>query len=228
MLGRRSSSIQMGFPTLCMVYGTGREISKGEWREKAGEIFLKITNIFNVSSKNSGVLVSVLGGLLDSNVWKCNNPLPSPCHVFTNVCMEKLWLNISHFVKWKLVQYSSIQLYGICRIAENKKITRIIHRRYIVPLFEKSTLELNSKINSIEKSIFLSHSLLFHDIPSTLRAFPFFEPPLRTETGALSTGGGNFIFPSLDMPRTARFDQILIPPFRLKAFLPSLSLPLSG
>lgn len=137
-------------------------------------------------------------------------------------------MNISHFVKWKLVQCSSIQLYGTCRIAENKKITRIIHRRYIVPLFEKSTLELNSKINSIEKSIFLSHPLLFHDIPSTLRAFPFFEPPLRTETGALSTGGGNFIFPSLDMPRMARFDQILIPPFRLKAFLPSLSLPLSG
>lgn len=57
MLGRRSSSIQMGFRTLCMVYSTGREISKGEWREKAGEIFLKITNIFNVSSKNSGVLL---------------------------------------------------------------------------------------------------------------------------------------------------------------------------
>lgn len=156
---------------------------------------------------------------------KQSPPLPLSC-VYKR--MEKLWLNISHFVKWKLVQCSSIQLYGTCRIAENKKITRIIHRRYIVPLFEKSTLELNSKINSIEKSIFLSHSLLFHDMPSTLRAFPFFEPPLRTETGALSTGGGNFIFPSLDMPRTARFDQILIPPFRLKAFLPSLSLPLSG
>lgn len=222
----------MGFRTLCMVYSTGREISKGEWREKAGEIFLKITNIFNVSSKNSGVLL--LRTLFQ--LWAAysiqtygNATIPSPPPV---MCLQTYGEALIEYFTLCQMETRSIffhpTLRNLFRIAENKKITRIIHRRYIVPLFEKSTLELNSKINSIEKSIFLSHSLLFHDIPSTLRAFPFFEPPLRTETGALSTGGGNFIFPSLDMPRTARFDQILIPPFRLKAFLPSLSLPLSG
>lgn len=202
MLGRRSSPIQMGFPTLRVVY------TAEEGNLELGNIFIQhFPARRHLSMKN-----------LIQMEMRLRNRSFDRAFVKSNT----IWIsgNIAYF------QYSANRMYTIYSSIQLSK-QNSSNRNKIEDNWKSTFEEIRTSRNS---KIFLYCSTISHRDCSTGKRF--FKPPLtRPETGALSTGGGNFIFPASICRERERQDSARFrspPSFRLKAFLPSLPLPLSG
>lgn len=204
MLGRRSSPIQMGFPTLCLVYSTAEEGNL-----ELGNIFIQhFPARRHLSMKN-----------LIQMEMRLRNRSFDRAFVKSNT----IWIsgNIAHF------QYSANRMYTIY-----------------------SSIQLSKQNSSNRNKIEDNWKSTFEEICASRNSKIFFSivpryPIVTVQRGSVSSNlpwqgrkparyrpaAGILFFPASICRERERQDSARFrspPSFRLKAFLPSLPLPLSG
>lgn len=196
MLGRRSSPIQMGFPTLCLVYNTAEEGNL-----ELGNIFIQhFPARRHLSMKN-----------LIQMEMRLRNRSFDGAFVKSNT----IWIsgNIAH------LQYSANRTKYILP-------SNFTFRNKTRPTGIRSKIIENLLSKSVPLEIQKYFSLLFNDIPSWLFNGEAFlqTSPDKAGNRRVIDRRREFYFSSLDMPRTraARFGQISIPPLVPLESLPSL------
>lgn len=205
MLGRRSSPIQMGFPTLCLVYNTAEEGNL-----ELGNIFIQhFPARRHLSMKN-----------LIQMEMRLRNRSFDRAFVKSNT----IWIsgNIAHF------QYSANRMYTIYSSIQLSK-QNSSNRNKIIEDNWKSTFEeiCTSRNSKIFFSIVPRYPIVTVQRGSVSSNLPWQgRKPARYRPAA-----GILFFPASICRERERQDSARFrspPSFRLKAFLPSLPLPLSG
>lgn len=204
MLGRRSSPIQMGFPTLCLVYSTAEEGNL-----ELGNIFIQhFPARRHLSIKN-----------LIQMEMRLRNRSFDRAFVKSNT----IWIsgNIAYF------QYSANRMYTIYSSIQLSK-QNSSNRNKIEDNWKSTFEEIRTSRNSkIFFSIVPRYPIVTVQRGSVSSNLPWQgRKPARYRPAA-----GILFFPASICRERERQDSARFrspPSFRLKAFLPSLPLPLSG
>lgn len=204
MLGRRSSPIQMGFPTLCLVYSTAEEGNL-----ELGNIFIQhFPARRHLSMKN-----------LIQMEMRLRNRSFDRAFVKSNT----IWIsgNTAHF------QYSANRMYTIYSSIQLSK-QNSSNRNKIEDNWKSTFEEIRTSRNSkIFFSIVPRYPIVTVQRGSVSSNLPWQgRKPARYRPAA-----GILFFPASICRERERQDSARFrspPSFRLKAFLPSLPLPLSG